>query len=119
MKAYQKKCVAGLVGVSLVFGMNTAANAELKYPSIDPDMQATSSEIDSDLGYDETSKNESSELRNVSSDLGWKKADKWFDGLPEWTQRLIMTLSISLIVQAILLALLGPIRSFVNQHFGV
>lgn len=119
MSSVTKKVIAGVVSVSLLAGAPPATAADKIYPSLPADQQQSSSEADKRFGYDETSKNESSELKNVSSDLGDEKTATWFAGLPEWLQRFLMVLSISAVVQTVLLALLGPIRGWVFRTFGV
>ena len=118
MGTVTKKIIAGVVSVSLIIGATPATAAKL-YPSLPDDQQQSSSEADRNLGYTPASKNESSELKNVSSDLGDEKTATWFAGLPEWLQRFLMVLSISTVVQTVLLALLGPIRGWVFRTFGV
>lgn len=113
-----KKIIAGIVSASIIAGATPATAAKI-YPSLPESQQQSSSEVDSDLGYTAASKNESSELRNVSSEFGDTKTDKWFRGLPEWLQRFLMTLAVSATVQAVLLALLGPIRGWVYRTFNV
>ncbi|MCI6206852.1 MAG: hypothetical protein MR654_08080 [Corynebacterium glucuronolyticum] len=118
MGTVTKKIIAGVVSVSLIAGA-TPATAAKQYPSLPEAQQQSSSEVDKNLGYTTASKNESSELRNFSSEIGDEKTATWFKGLPEWTQRFLMTLAVSAAVQAVLLALLGPIRNWVYQTFNV
>ena len=88
--------------------------------SKDPEVEATSTDIDNASGYTPESANESSEVKNFSADkIGDDETQAWFNDQHEWVQRALIVAAINGTITLIAVLFLGPIRGIVYQLFGV